>query len=175
MTDIQTARLDMRPIARDLLDDLHRLWTDPCVRLYLFDDEIISREQVEAEIAGSIERFRDGSLGLWGVFPKGENTLIGFCGYRFFHDPPELQLLYGVAPAYWSRGYATEAARAAIEHGFERLGFGRVVASADAPNVASLRVMERAGMKFDRRVTKDGLDTVYYCLSKEEYEAGKGQ
>jgi ribosomal-protein-alanine N-acetyltransferase len=161
----------MRPIAHDLLDDLHRLWTEPDVRRYLFDDQVISREQVESEITSSMECFSKGGFGLWGLFLKGEGALIGFCGYRFFHDPPELQLLYGLAPRYWSKGYATEAAKAAIRHGFEHLSFDRVTASADAPNAASLRVMERAGLKFDRRVMNDGLDTVYYCLSKEDYES----
>ena len=71
-------------------------------------------------------------------------------------------------PEHWSRGLATEAAKAMIQFGFEQLGFERIIASADAPNVASHRVMEKAGMAFDKRVTVDGLDTVYYSVVREK-------
>ena len=166
---IETARLQMRPFALGDLDDLHRLFTDPGVRRYLLDDQVVGREWVEEEIAGSLGRFEMHDGGLWSVSLKGDGALAGFCGYRPFHDPPELQLLYGLAPTYWGRGLATEAARAMIRYGFEELGFTRIVASADAPNAASLRVMERAGLTFAKRVTVNGLDTVYYARARALY------
>ena len=166
---IRTARLSLQPLSLEDLDPLVALWTDPGVRRYLFDDEIISRELASAEIVDSIKRFETDGCGLWGARLHDETSLIGFCGYRFFHDPPELQLLYGFHPDHWSKGLATEAARAMIGFGFERLGLEYVVASTDAPNIASIRVMDRAGMKFDRRETIDGLDTIYYRLDRKDY------
>jgi RimJ/RimL family protein N-acetyltransferase len=56
--------------------------------------------------------------------------LIGFCAFRPFFEPPELQLLYGLLPAYWSKGLASEAARTIIAFVFEELGF---FASSPAP------------------------------------------
>jgi ribosomal-protein-alanine N-acetyltransferase len=53
------------------------------------------------------------------VLPREEDTLIGFCGFWFFYDPPELQLLYGIAPDRWGKGLAAEIARAMIRYGFE--------------------------------------------------------
>ncbi|MCG8606895.1 GNAT family N-acetyltransferase [bacterium] len=76
--------------------------------------------------------------------------MIGFTGYRHFYDPPELQLLYGLLPEHFGKGYATHFARIMIRYGFETLGFGAIVACADNPNTASIRVMEKAGMQFDR-------------------------
>ena len=167
---IETARLHLRPFASADLDDLHRLWTEPEVRRYLFDGEIIPRGLVGEEIAGSQERFKTKGCGLWSAFPKGADELIGFCGYRFFHQPPELQLLYGFAPAHWGRGLATEAARAMIRYGFEELALTRVIASADTVNASSLRVMEKAGMTFEKRAIVGGLDTTYYALSREAFQ-----
>jgi len=140
------------------------------VRKYLWDDEVISREQVASVVDESISLFEASNFGLWGVFPREEETLAGFCGYWFFHDPPQLQLLYGIAPRQWGGGLATEAARAMIRYGFEELLFDRIIASADAPNQASLRVMEKAGMRFDKRLLVNGLDTVYYTISREEFQ-----
>jgi [ribosomal protein S5]-alanine N-acetyltransferase len=167
---IETARLKLRPFTTANVSDLHSLWIDPGVRKYLWDDEVISREQVASVIDESISLFEASQFGLWGVFFREDETLVGFCGYWFFHDPPQLQLLYGIAPREWGSGLATEAARAVIRYGFEELSFDRIIASADAPNQASLRVMEKAGMRFDRRLLINGLDTVYYTISREEFQ-----
>jgi [ribosomal protein S5]-alanine N-acetyltransferase len=167
---ITTARLCLRPLSLDDIEPVHALWTEAGVRRFLFDDQIIPREQAAGEIDQSIERFATDGCGLWGATLRQETGLIGFCGYRPFHDPPQLQLLYGFHPDHWSKGLATEASRAMLRFGFERLGFQRVVASADAPNTASLRVMEKSGMTFDRRETINGLDTVQYSIERQDFE-----
>jgi len=167
---VTTARLSMRPLSFDDLESAYALWTDPGVRRFLFDDQIISREQAESEISQSIERFETDGCGLWGVSLREQPGLIGFCGYRPFHDPPQLQLLYGFYPDQWSKGLATEAARAMIRFGLEELGLPSVIASTDAPNTASRRVMEKAGMSFNRRETINGLDTVSYSLVREDFK-----
>ena len=169
---IETTRLELRPLTTGDVDDIHRLWIQPDVRKYLWDDEVIPRVRAASVVEESSALFQASGFGVWGMFPRGEETLIGYCGYWFFHDPPQLQLLYGVAPTEWGKGLATEAARALIRYGFEELSFDRIIASADAPNLASLRVMEKAGMSFDKRVFINGLDTVYYTISREEFHAG---
>ena len=166
---IETARLRLRPFAPADLDDLHRLFTAPGVRRYLLDDQVMPREWVAEEIASSAERFATNGGGLWSLFPKGEEKLIGACGYRFFHDPPELQLLYALAPTHWGTGLATEAARAMIRYGFEQLGLDRIVAATDPPNAASVRVMERCGLTYDKRATAGGLDTIFYSLGRGDF------
>lgn len=69
-------------------------------------------------------------------------------------------------------GLATEASRAVMRYAFEDLGFAEVVASTDAPNAASIRVMERLGMKFEKWITTGGLDTVYYKIERERFRPG---
>jgi ribosomal-protein-alanine N-acetyltransferase len=159
---IETDRLRLRPVVSNDADAMHALWTDPAVRRYLFDDVVIPRAFVDQEIATSEQLMATHGYGLWTLRLMNADEIIGFCGYRFFHEPPQLQLLYGLAPACWGRGLATEAASAMIRHGFETNRFERIIASADAPNLASIRVMERAGMRFWKRETTNGLDTVYY-------------
>ena len=167
---ITTDRLRLQPLSLDDLEALHSLWTEPYVRRFLFDDQVISREQSASEIKHSAERFEANGCGLWGARIREETDLIGFCGYRPFYDPPQLQLLFGFHPDHWSRGLATEAAQAMIRLGFERLDLDRVVACADAPNGASVRVMEKAGMIFDRRETVNGLDTIFYNLDRTQFK-----
>ena len=168
--EIETSRLRLRPATVADLDELHRLWIDPGVRRYLWDDEVIPIEQAAAVIETSQTLFEENGYGLWVVCPREVETIIGFCGYLFFHDPPELELVYGIRTAEWGKAFATEAARAMIRHGFEELSFNRIQASTDAPNQASVRVMEKAGMTFDKRTLTNGLDTIYYSITREAFQ-----
>ncbi|HEX8183557.1 MAG TPA: GNAT family N-acetyltransferase, partial [Blastocatellia bacterium] len=67
---IETTRLRLRPFTPGDLDDLHRLWVDPAVRKYLWDDEVITREQAASVIDESCSLFDADGFGLWGVFPR---------------------------------------------------------------------------------------------------------
>ncbi len=166
-TFIETDRLLLRPYAPEDVDTLHRLWTTPEVRRYLLDDQIVARDFVVHEIEETRALFQKEGYGQYALWLKEKKALIGFCGYRFFFDPPERHLIYGLAPSYWHQGFATEAARAVIRHSFEDLDFDEIIAAADAPNTASLGVMERAGMAYHKRVLLDGLDTIYYIITQE--------
>jgi len=170
--EIETARLRLRPFTLDDVDEIHRLFVEPGVRKYLWDDEAVPREQTASVIESSVALFNTNGYGLWAVFPGEEDRLIGFCGFWHFHDPPELELLYGIAPSHWGQGLATEAARAMIRYGFEELGFDRIAASTDTPNLASVRVMEKAGMSFEKRAIVNGRDTKYYSISREAFQPG---
>ena len=70
--------------------------------------------------------------------------------------------LYGLFPACWRQGLATEAFREVLRYAFEDLGLDRVYAGADPPNEASFGVMERLGMTFDSRRVIDGREAIYY-------------
>jgi [ribosomal protein S5]-alanine N-acetyltransferase len=169
---IETARLRLRPFTLHDVDALHRLWTEPEVRQYLWDGVVITRERVESIINNSVKSFSDHGFGLWAVLPRDENFLVGFCGFWFFHQPPRLELLYGISAAHWHKGLATEAARAMIDYGFRELLFERIEASTDAANVSSSRVMERAGMSFWKREMTNGMDTIYFAISRGDHWSG---
>ncbi len=74
---IETARLRLRPFSLNDVDALHRLWTEPEVRRYLWDGEVIPRERVESLINTSIISFEDHGFGLWAVLRREEESLIG--------------------------------------------------------------------------------------------------
>jgi ribosomal-protein-alanine N-acetyltransferase len=162
MHEIETSRCRLRSIETADLDAIHAIWTHPEVRRYLWDDEIIPRELAASVIAQSQAQFRDEGHGLWVARPRDGEEILAFCGFWYFHEPPQLELLYGVAAEHWGRGLASELAAAMLRHGFERLGFERIVGSTDTPNAASVRVMERAGMSFDERRLAVGKDTVFF-------------
>lgn len=158
---LQTARLTLTPFAQADLPELHALFTDPDVRRYLMDDMVVEETWTADVVEKSIAMFRDLGYGLWAVRETGALPIIGFCGYwRFEHLKHPLQLMYGLLPAWWGKGLATEAARAMLNYGFDTVGFTQIIAATDPPNQASVRVMERLGMRHLETVEA----TVYYRL-----------
>lgn len=169
MPIIRTDRLILRPIAPSDVDALHNFWTDPAVRKYLWDNEIISRETVEDIVAASERCFAEVGSGLFAVeLAQAPGELVGFCGLRRMADGPDLELLYGVLPRHWGEGLVSEAARAVLQHGFEACGLSRVMGATDTPNQRSVRVMQRLGMVFEERREYKGLDTVFYSISPKD-------
>jgi ribosomal-protein-alanine N-acetyltransferase len=126
----------MRPFAHEDVDVLYRMWTDSDVRRYLWDDKIIERERAAGEVEDSIASFEKNGFGMWVVLLAGATEVSGFGGFRLFGAPPtKKELMYGIAPPLWGRGYATEIAEALLRFGFERLGEERIWARTDPPNV----------------------------------------
>lgn len=167
--ELTSVRLHLRPLASGDVDAMHQLWTDPDVRKFLWDDVVIAREQAAAAVAASITDFAERGYGLWGVWLSSTDELAGFCGFR----PSEAgvpELLYALMLDCWGCGFATEAAVTVLTYGFRSLGFARVVAATDHPNRASVRVMERLGMVFERRGLLNGLDTLFYSLSRQDFD-----
>jgi len=143
---LATEALELRPCAPDDLDLLIGLWSDPAVRRFLFDERQISREEVRGFLARSEECFREEGYGLWLFFERGEESPGGFSG--LLRAPlGEASLLFGTRLDLWGRGYAFHAASAVLTYAFETLGVTRVVADVDEPNAASIRVLEKLGMR----------------------------
>jgi ribosomal-protein-alanine N-acetyltransferase len=160
--ELTTARCVLRPITADHAEQLHALWTSPGVRRFLWDDEVIAIERTRAAIDTSQRMCGEQAFGLWGVWPTASRNLIGFSGLWPFREPPELELLYGIAESLWGQGYATEVAQAVMTYCFESLDMPVVRASTDWANTGSMRVLEKLGFARVRRVTVGGLDTAFY-------------
>jgi [ribosomal protein S5]-alanine N-acetyltransferase len=153
---LRTERLILRPWGSNDIDDLHRLWTDPDVRRFLWDDETLSRERT----AGVVTSCPD----FWVIERQRVRDAIGFCGFRTLGDTSDIELVYGLAPEYWGRGLVTEASNAALQFAFDEWSLKKVWALADTPNTASIAVMKRLGMRFEDERLLDGRPTVAYSL-----------
>ena len=128
---IETERLVIRPLPEADRETMVKIWLDPMnERLYATDTEEQVRRWVE---------------GVWGVWERETRELIGDSTLFFAEEHDEWELAYGVRRDRWGRGYATEAARACVSHGFEQLLLDRIVADVDPENSASVRVLEKVG------------------------------
>ncbi len=142
---LTTEDLELRPCEAGDLEALFRLWTDPAVRRFLFDDREVSREEALHFIDRSDSSFREEGYGLWLFFERGARSLAGFSG--LLRSPEGESLIFGTRPDLWGRGYAFEASSAVVAYAFETLGLARVRADVDEPNTVSIRVLEKLGMR----------------------------
>ncbi len=100
--------------------------------------------------------------------PKAGGPLIGFCGLQPLPELDEIEIGWWLARAWWGRGLATEAARVAMRDAFDRLGFERIVAIAQPANTASIHIMQKLGMRFERIVQPRGIPVVLYSRVPDE-------
>jgi RimJ/RimL family protein N-acetyltransferase len=148
---IRTARLLLRRWTDDDVAPFARMSADPRVMEYF--PALLSREESEASVRRIRARFDEHGFGLWAVEIPGEAPFIGFTGLmppRFeAHFTPAIEIGWRLAFEHWGRGYATEAARAALAFGFDSLGLGEIVSFTAPSNLRSRRVMEKLGMQHD--------------------------
>lgn len=144
---LRTDRLWLRPFAAADLDGLDALFRLPEVRRYLLDGREMPRAWVEEVVASSEASFAAEGWGLWSVSREPAGEPIGFTGYREFHEPPVVEVIWGLAAPHQGRGLAREASQAALRYGFETLGFDPIRATVDAPNEASLGLARRLGFQ----------------------------
>ncbi len=145
---IRTARLVLRPWRDSDLAPFAEQNADPAVMRFL--SGVLTRAGSDAYAAQAQRHFAETGFGKWAVEAPGVAPFIGAVGLsRVKFEAaftPAVEVAWRLHARYWGQGYATEAARAAIEDGFSRVGLQEIVALTALGNVASARVMERLGM-----------------------------
>lgn len=149
---LTTRRLALVPATARDLPILRHCWNHPEVRRFLFDDQEVT-EILASEVLGHCLPLASGGLGMW-LINAGNDVVgnaalypVGLAGKFEPRIAPLLEPLVALTPAFQRRGYATEALNALLEHGFGRLGQTVIAAVNDAPNVASARMLQRAGFE----------------------------
>jgi RimJ/RimL family protein N-acetyltransferase len=149
---LRTPRLLLREWRDEDAEPFAAMSADPAVMEYLLP--IPDRATSDAFIAWMRRHNDEHGFAYWAVELLGEAGFIGAVGLsrvRFQPLPfaPAVEIGWRLASAYWDRGYATEAARAALDDGFGRLHIAEIVAFTVPANRRSYRVMERLGMHRD--------------------------
>ncbi|MCW3475794.1 GNAT family N-acetyltransferase [Limobrevibacterium gyesilva] len=148
---LTTARLVLRHWREDDLDAVAAMTADPVVMRYFLHAR--SRAQSDAWVAGVRAHFDRTGFGIWAVEAPGVAAFIGFVGLSQvpadMPSAPSVEAVWTLDRPYWNRGYASEAARAAMADGFTRLGLDEIVAFTTVVNTPSRAVMERLGMVRD--------------------------
>lgn len=114
---------------------------------------------VRAWIHDARDSYQRWGFGPWAVVEKSRSAVIGYCGLFYFPDiagQPEIEIGYRFARRWWGQGYATEAAQAVRDYAFGVLCLPRLVALIEPQNLASIRVAEKLGMRYEKEVMLEG-------------------
>ena len=149
--EIATARLLLRRMRQEDREPFAALNADPRVMEHFL--RLLDRAGSDAMVERIDERFEEKGYGLWAVEVVGGPAFVGIVGLwdATFdaHFTPAVEVGWRLVPEVWGRGYATEAAAAAIDDGLTRCGIDEVVSFTAAVNLPSRAVMERLGMVRD--------------------------
>jgi len=140
---LETPNLILRvPIEADL-DAWARLDADEQAMRFLSGPR--SRAQAWMGLAAAVGMWALRGFGLFSVLDRASGLWIGRVGPWVPEGAPGTEIGRALAPAEWGRGYATEAANAAIGWAFDQLGWTQVIHCIEAENLASIRVAQRLG------------------------------
>ena len=171
----QTQRLTLRQFAADDAPDLAWIYADPDVMRYIPPGDAWDQAKIDRFVAICQERYVTPGFGMWAAeLREPSGKIVGHCGLKHLATTQDVEIAWIFGKSYWNRGLATEAARAVLEHGFTKLALPRIVAVAEPPNGASLRIMQKLGMAlqggahyYDRDLTMYALEAREYALTRE--------
>jgi [ribosomal protein S5]-alanine N-acetyltransferase len=159
---LETERFVIRPLREDDAEAMHEVWSDPETMLFPPSAPSASLDETRGRVRRHIERQREFGLSLWAVEERESGDVVGVCGlFPVGGTGPDVEVAYHISRRHWNRGVATESARACVEAGLAA-GLPEILAFAFPENAASLRVMEKIGMRPYGRVRLYGTELVRY-------------
>jgi RimJ/RimL family protein N-acetyltransferase len=174
MPTLETARLILRPFTPADLDDYHaQIYSDPDVTRYLPGGQPRPKDRTQVVLEFAIEHGQQHGFTLWAVIDKASQEFIGHCGLIYMKNEVDVEVAYAFGKAHWGKGYAPEAAHAALRYGFETVGLDQIIAVAVPENTASQRVMQKIGMT-SQGITDRYYDTrlALYTLDRADFNPG---
>jgi [ribosomal protein S5]-alanine N-acetyltransferase len=161
MTDavLDTPRLSMRRFTLADAPFVIELLNDPAFIRYIGDKKVRCIADAEAYLRdGPLAMYAQFGFGLLLVRRKSDLAPVGTCGLIKRDSLEDVDVGFAYLPAHRGQGYALEATRAVLAYGKRQFGLSRIVAIVSPGNAASIRVLEKAGMTFERalRLADDG-------------------
>ena len=167
---LRTERLGFRPWSQDDLDLAMGLWGDERVTRPIGGpfSPVQVRERLSREIANQDAH----GVQYWPIFLLSTGEHLGCCGLRPYRlEQGIYEIGFHLNFAHWGRGYAAEAARAAMAYAFDELGAAGLFAGHNPANEASRRLLAKLGFRYthDEYYAPTGLNHPSYMLTAEEY------
>jgi ribosomal-protein-alanine N-acetyltransferase len=166
---IETERLVLRPLT---IDDTHvffELNNDPEVIQFTGDVPFAS-ENDALDFLQNYDQFTKHKTGRMAVIRKDDNAFLGWCGIKFDPCSGEYDLGFRFFKKYWNQGFATEAAKVSLWYGFETLKISVILGRAMEQNVASIKVLEKCGMKYIGKKACTAHPGVIFQINKSDFK-----
>ena len=161
MKILETERLVLRQFTFEDADFILRLLNEPSFIQNIGDRGVRTLEDARSYILRvPIASYEKNGFGLYLVILKESGKSIGMCGLIKRDQLEDVDIGYAFLPEFWSKGYAVEAALAVKEYARDVIGLKRLIAITDPENQASIRVLEKIGLRFEKvvRLSEDDIE-----------------
>jgi ribosomal-protein-alanine N-acetyltransferase len=164
-TSLETERLILSTWGEDDWKSFKPIAMDPRVMRFISGGLPWTDVQIRDFVERCRTTFHNRGFTRWKLEEKESRQLIGFCGLGFLNTEPDPEIGWWLAPDYWGRGLAIEAARAALRDATVRVGLRRIISIAHPDNTRSIRIMEKLGLAFEKRYEYAGNPVVRYAYT----------
>ena len=165
---LETERLLLRELSIADAEDFFLLNEDPEVMRYTGDRAFASIEEAHTFLQ-SYKEYKKNGFGRWAVLERTTGRFLGWCGLKL-NEQKEIDLGFRFFKRDWGKGYATESSIAALDYGFTSLKLDRIIGRVASENKASIRVLEKVGMKYWKKDLCKGIEgALYYELNKSDF------
>lgn len=166
---VQTSRLIFRQFEERDSEDIFNLNSDYDVLKYTGDKPFNSLQDAKRFIL-EYDDYKRCGMGRWAVISILDQSFIGWCGLKK-HNEGFVDLGFRFFKSKWGNGFATEAAIACLDYGFNNLNLMEIVGRAASENIASLKVLEKVGFTFSRIEECHGIENArIYTISKKTFK-----
>ncbi|NAS29524.1 GNAT family N-acetyltransferase [Flavobacteriaceae bacterium R38] len=162
---IETDRLFLREFVDQDAENFEKINSDPNVIKYTSDHDSSPKEAIKRFINTSNE-YKKYGMGRWAVVRKNDGKFLGWCGLKYHEDDKIVDVGYRFYKEFWGNGYATEAAKASLEYGFNTLKLKEIYAHAHPDNSSSENVLIKCGLSFKREVIYKNIKVKLFKISK---------
>jgi ribosomal-protein-alanine N-acetyltransferase len=151
LPELLTARLTLRQLESQDATFIVRLLNEPSFIANIGDRGVRSVDDAHRYLReGPMAMYEQYGFGLWHVARSSDGVAVGMCGLLKRENLPDVDIGYAFLPEHWGFGYAFEAAEATMRHGAVKFGLKRIIAVVSQHNDASIRLLEKLGMDYER-------------------------
>jgi ribosomal-protein-alanine N-acetyltransferase len=165
---IETERMYLREWNKSDAKALFQLNNDPDVLRYTGDEPFASIAEA-GEFIDKYPDYKKNGYGRWAMVLKSDHSFIGWCGLKLITSIDEVDVGYRLQKQNWNKGFATEASIACLKFGFEILKLPRIIGRAMKLNTASIRVLEKSGLSFEKEVVFEEHEGCCYAARRRDW------
>lgn len=169
MSILETERLYLREITVEDAEQAYLLNSDVEVIKYTGDSSFESIEEAK-QFLEKYEHYQKYGFGRWAVILKSNDEFLGWCGLKYDEALNEYDIGFRFFKKHWNKGYATEAAKACIQLGFEKFKMPVILGRVMKENFASQRVLEKLGLQYYKNGTCGGEESLIYKIEKPSFK-----
>lgn len=165
---LKTERLLLRELNPDDAENFYKLNLNPNVIKYTGNSAFIDIDEVK-KFLENYQDYKLNGFGRWAVIEKSTNEFLGWCGLKYNQNLDETDIGFRFFEEHWNKGFATESAKACIDYGFKNLNLKTIVGRAMLENIASIKVLEKIGLSFEKEFNFDNQHKgVIYKIEKQK-------